>query len=44
MMQITMPILDPTIDECNPLKLPRKNHTMTICAGILTGGIDACQV
>lgn len=44
MMQVTVPILDPIIDACNPLILPRKNYTMTICAGILTGGIDACQV
>jgi hypothetical protein len=26
------------------LTLPPKNSTMTICAGVLTGGIDACQV
>ncbi|CAF3777197.1 unnamed protein product [Adineta steineri] len=43
MMQVTVPILDPTIDACNPLQLPRKNYTMTICAGVLSGGIDACQ-
>ncbi|CAF4659286.1 unnamed protein product, partial [Rotaria sp. Silwood2] len=43
MMQVTIPILDPTIDACNPLILPPKNATMTICAGVLSGGIDACQ-
>ncbi|CAF1378022.1 unnamed protein product [Rotaria magnacalcarata] len=43
MMQVTVPILDSTIDACNPSMLPPKNSTMTICAGILSGGIDACQ-
>lgn len=44
MMQVTIPILDPTIDVCNPSILLPKNSTMTLCAGILSGGIDACQV
>ncbi|CAF4856898.1 unnamed protein product, partial [Rotaria sp. Silwood1] len=43
MIQVTVPILDPTIAACNPLILPPKNSSMTICAGVLSGGIDACQ-
>ena len=44
MTQITVPLLDPTLEVCHPSQLPKKNISMTLCAGILTGGIDACQV
>ncbi|CAF1560556.1 unnamed protein product [Adineta ricciae] len=43
MTQVTVPVLDPALEVCHPSQLSKKNFSMTICAGILTGGIDACQ-